>query len=84
MRFDINFFYISREFGGVEMVYEPIAVIHHTGEVDPTRNTTRGHFMADIKNTQNKWYRTSDNAPPRQIKSSNVSKKVYVILYKQL
>ena len=77
-------FFAYRDFAGDESTYAPIALIHHTGEVDEDRNTTRGHFMADIKNNDDEWFRTSDNLPPVKIRTSDLSENAYMVLYKQL
>ena len=38
--------------------------------------------MADIKSDKH-WFRTSDNSNPLQIKKSDLSRKVYVALFKK-
>ena len=62
--------------------YQPIAIIHHIG--DAIGDTTRGHFLADVKNKDtHKWFRTSDSDPPQDLTQSGLTKNGYIFLYKK-
>ena len=74
----------SRDKKGEQSVYEPIAVISHSGNLTES-GISHGHYTCDIKHHQNRsWYRTNDGKNPIRIKRSNVSKYGYVILYKKI
>ena len=65
-------------------MYEAIAVIEFDGRLSPA-GESEGHYLCDIKEKAlNKWFRTNDNAMPRQIPASAVSKNGYVFLYKRI
>ena len=62
--------------------FVPISIIHHIGNV--IGNTTHGHYLADVKNkVTNRWFRTSDNAPPEDITEIGLTKMGYIFLYKK-
>ena len=66
---------------GTSIQFEPIAVIHHTG--DTSRGNTFGHYRADILDHESKkWIRTSDDEPVEEIDFSNITKQGYIFLYK--
>ena len=70
------------DMSGQAQQFSPIAVIHHTGEV--IENTTRGHYLADVLQGQdNKWFRTSDDEPPVEINSCDLTDRGYIFLYKK-
>ena len=70
------------DMSGQAQQFSPIAVIHHTGEV--IENTTRGHYLAGVLQGQdNKWFRTSDDELPVEIKSSDLTERGYILLYKK-
>ena len=67
---------------GCTAIFEPISVVQHSG-VLKRDGTSSGHYTADIKNqTYQKWFRTSDNSIPQPISVKDVTKRGYVILYK--
>ena len=67
---------------GCTAIFEPISVVQHSG-VLKRDGTSSGHYTADIKNqTYHKWFRTSDNSIPQPISVKDVTKRGYVILYK--
>ena len=62
--------------------FQTIAVIYHIGHVTDN-NDTRGHYMADVCDAKTgKWYRTSDDNLPSEIKS--VSDSGYIFLLKKV
>ena len=77
-------FLICRDEGGFQTWYEPISVIEYQGRLTRT-GVSQGHYICDIKDVNtNTWFRTNDNQDPVQIRSSSVSKKGYVVLFKRL
>ena len=62
--------------------YRPLAVIFHIGEVEGS--TAYGHYKADIRNTNGKWYRTSDDMVPQQITEDEISEQGYIYLYQRM
>ena len=63
-------------------VFEPIAVIHHSGVV--TGNTTRGHYRADVLDkVSGGWIRTSDDEAPAEVSKKDVTSQGYIFLYKK-
>ena len=59
--------------------YSPICVIEHI-----SYGKESGHYKADVKNkTLNSWFRTSDNAIPKQIENEEITKEGYIFLYKR-
>jgi uncharacterized UBP type Zn finger protein len=68
---------------GESGIFTPIAVIHHSGEV--MDNTTRGHYQADVLDKlSNKWIRTSDDEPPAEISTQDITENGYIFLYKKI
>jgi len=60
----------------------PLAIIHHSGGV--VEQTTQGHYRADVENKETgKWFRTSDNEPPRELPASSLTKMGYIFLLKK-
>ena len=67
-----------------EAMFELICVIQHEGVLRGDGGSY-GHYTADVKEQSNsKWFRTSDNAAPIPINSSEVTKRGYVFLYKNI
>ena len=65
-----------------EAEFEPIAVIHHQGQVS-SNNDTSGHYRADVLHPQSRqWFQTSDDEAPRLI--TQPSNKGYILIYKKL
>ena len=72
------------DINGCTAIFEPISVIQHSG-VMRRDGTSSGHYTADIKSqTHNKWFRTSDNSIPQSISVNAVTRRGYVILYKNI
>ena len=62
--------------------FEPMAIIHHSGNV--IGQTTQGHYRADVKNKETlNWFRTSDNEPPESLTVNGLTKMGYIFLYKK-
>ena len=61
-------------------IFEPIAIIEHMGGLTAS-GSIRGHYVADIKTKEGKWYKTSDNLEPKEIPRRQVSKQAAVVLY---
>jgi len=60
----------------------PLTIIHHSGGV--VEQTTQGHYRADVENKETgKWFRTSDNEPPRELPASSLTKMGYIFLLKK-
>ena len=75
--------YFSDE-SGFQARYEPISVIDYRGSI-ANSGETQGHYTCDVKDVNTSvWFRTNDFQNPVQIKTSEVSKHGYVVLYKQL
>ena len=67
-----------------EAMFEPICIIQHQGALRGD-GTSYGHYTADVKEQKSsKWYRTSDNEIPIHINPSEVTKRGYVFLYKNI
>ena len=67
-----------------EAIFEPICVVQHQGVLKQDGGSY-GHYTADVKEQRSsKWYRTSDNAFPVLINQSEVTKRGYVFLYKNI
>ena len=68
-------------FGQVQE-FQPISIIHHRGEI--IQDTTVGHYQADVYDkSTNKWFRTSDDAPPIEIQETELTNLGYIFLYKR-
>jgi ubiquitin C-terminal hydrolase len=64
--------------------YEAVSIIEYQGSVN-TRGESDGHYICDVKEkSEGTWFRTNDNQDPILIKTEDVSKCAYVILYKQV
>ena len=64
-------------------IFEPIAIIHHSGYV--VGQTTQGHYRADVKNnTTRDWFRTSDNDPPENLSAKGLTEMGYIFLYRRV
>ena len=62
--------------------FEPMAIIHHSGNV--IGQTTQGHYRADVKNKETlNWFRTSDNDLPESLTEKELTKMGYIFLYKK-
>ena len=67
-----------------EAIFEPICVVQHQGVLRGD-GASYGHYTADVKDQRsNRWHRTSDNAVPVPITPSEVTKRGYVFLYKNI
>ena len=67
-----------------EAMFELIFVIQHEGVLRGDGGSY-GHYTADVKEQRStNWFRTSDNAVPIPIYSSEVTKRGYVFLYKNI
>ena len=74
---------IFRDERGMQSIYEPVAVISHSGDLTE-EGISYGHYTCDIKHhVSGLWYKTNDGKNPRRIKLADVSKHGYVILYKK-
>ena len=68
-------------FGQVQE-FQPISIIHHNGEI--IQEITVGHYQADVYDkSTNKWFRTSDDAPPIEIQETELTNLGYIFLYKR-
>ena len=64
--------------------YEPVAVIEFRGTLSRTGIST-GHYVCDIKEKKsNLWFRANDDCNPIQLRTSDVSKKAYAVLFKRM
>ena len=71
-----------QDMSGQAIEFSPIAIIHHTGEV--LYNTTVGHYLTDVhEKLTNKWFRTSDDQPPIEIKETELTEMGYIFLYQR-
>ena len=69
---------------GCNAIFEPISVVEHSG-VLRRDGSSSGHYTACIKSqTSHTWWRTSDNSIPQSISEDSVTKRGYVILYKNI
>ena len=67
-----------------EAMFEPICIVQHQGVLTGDGGSY-GHYTADVKEQKSsKWYRTSDNEIPIHINPSEVTKRGYVFLYKNI
>ena len=67
-----------------EAIFEPICIVQHQGVLG-SDGTSSGHYTADVKvQKSSKWYRTSDNEFPVHVNQSEVTKRGYVFLYKNI
>ena len=72
-----------RDASGSQVWFEPIAVIEFRGTLGPD-GASKGHYLCDVKeSSSNQWFRTNDDALPVSIRTSEVSKFPYVVLYKR-
>ena len=60
-----------------------MAVLEFGGTVD-SFGESRGHYTCDVKDKEKNWFRTNDNAVPKQIEMRNVTNLPYVVLYKNV
>ena len=73
--------YDCRDAEGAQVWYEAIAVIEYLGRLSPTGQSD-GHYICDIKERiSNKWFRTNDSSPPIPLRTTDVSKLGYVVLF---
>ena len=79
-----NYLYIfCRDATGSQVWFEPIAVSEFRGTLRPD-GTSEGHYLCDVKETSsNQWFRTNDSSLPVPIRTSELSKFAYVVLYKR-
>lgn len=64
-------------------ILEPIAVIHHEGDVTPCGQDIEGHYMADILDPlTRRWYYTSDFERPQPV--DQPSSRGSIFIYKRL
>ena len=71
-----------KDIHGNEAVFEPISVVNHVGNMSEDGRSS-GHYTADVKNQITKtWFKTSDNDRPIPIFPEDVTKKGYIILYR--
>ena len=72
------------DFRNCEAIFEPICAVQHQGVLRED-GVSYGHYTADVKEQRSsKWYRTSDNALPVPLSPSDVTKRGYVFLYKNV
>ena len=45
---------------------------------------TYGHFKADVRNLNDKWYSTSDDMMPEEILEEDVTDQRYIFLYRKI
>ena len=87
LKSSINFHHITlilRDTGGSQVWYEAISIIEYIGRLSSTGKSD-GHYICDIKEkSSNLWFRTNDDSPPSQIRSSDVSQHGYAILLKRV
>ena len=65
---------------GSSKLFVPTAIIDHSGGIG-SRGETRGHYRCDVRNKENIWFHTSDNAEPIIIPKQHVTKQAAVVLY---
>ena len=66
-----------------EATFTPIAVIHHTGQVNESSRDTFGHYRADILDADtNQWFQTSDDDNPIPIETP--SSQGYIIVLQKI
>ena len=59
-------------------------MIEFHGTLSPA-GESQGHYLCDIKDKMtNSWFRTSDDIQPIPIKTSEVSKLGYVVMFKRV
>ena len=76
--------YIFRDTAGSQVWYEAISVIQHMGRLSSS-GESGGHYVCDVKDKiSNRWFRTNDDCTPIQIRTSDVSKNGYVVLFKRV
>ena len=66
---------------GKTVVYQPIGVIPHIGNV--LGHKSSGHYICDLKLKNNTWVRTSDESKAIVLNIDNVTRHGYVILLKR-
>ena len=64
--------------------YEPIACVEFQGQVTNT-GLSRGHYICYVKDYESRqWFKTSDEMEPEVIEAQEVSRNIYVSLYKKV
>ena len=64
-------------------VYTPLSIIYHQGGVEHDVRSVR-HYMCDLKDVKNdKWFHTSDASEPKLLKTQQVTKNGFIVLYKR-
>ena len=70
-----------RDIGGSQTFYEPISVIEYTGNMSNS-GESRGHYKCYVRQHSTKdWYLTNDSKDPVKIRTLDVSKNGYVVLF---
>ena len=68
---------------GREVIFKPVAIIHHTGRVNKSSSNTSGHYRADILDADtDQWFQTSDEDPPLPVEKP--SDQGYIMIFKKL
>ena len=76
--------YLYRDAEGVDSWYQAVSVIEFQGTLSPNGDS-HGHYLCDIKDKITKsWFRTSDDILPIPIRTTEVSKLGYVVLFKRV
>ena len=66
-----------------EVIFKPVAVIHHAGRVNKGSTSTSGHYQADILDADtDQWYQTSDEDLPLPV--ATPSDQGYIIVFKRV
>ena len=69
---------------GYRANFQLLCVIHHTGNVVSTKETS-GHYYADVKNSNDgTWYRTSDSQQPVDLTDKGLTENGYIFLLKKI
>ena len=69
---------------GNEGTFKTICIVEHTGVLYQDGRSS-GHYTADVfNNVTSSWWRTSDNERPVPLSTSDVTKKGFIYLLKNV
>ena len=69
---------------GCRANFQLLCVIHHTGNVISTKETS-WHYCADVMNfNDGTWYRTSDSQQPVDLTDKGLTENGYIFLLKKI
>ena len=78
----LNQYFIFRDKSQIQNTYEAIALIEHKGQMTKD-GQGQGHYICDVKCSDNEWFRTNDNNWPIKLPFQSVTKQCVVALYKR-